>query len=110
MMTASARQRVPAAQARGGWAVVTALAAVAIGVPSLEARADVITLRGGGQVQGKVVPDPNDKDRVQVWMMTGRKPLALKRVQIIEVIPRSSPLDDYVVKLRKGRQHGPGPV
>ena len=35
-------------------------------------RADVIMLRGGGQVQGKVVPDAQDKDRVQVWLLQGK--------------------------------------
>jgi len=61
----------------------------------------VITLRGGGQVQGKVVPDPNDKDRVQVLMMAGRKPLSLKKEQILDVTAKSSPLDDYIVKRKK---------
>jgi hypothetical protein len=61
----------------------------------------VISLRGGGQIVGKVVPDPTDKDRVQVWMMAGRKPVSLKKAQILEVIPKSSPLDEYFRKRDK---------
>ena len=68
------------------------------------ARADVIMLRGGGQVQGKVVPDPQNKDRVQVWLLQGRKPLSFQKAQIVEVIPKASPLDDYFEKSKKTPQ------
>ena len=61
----------------------------------------MIVLRGGGQVQGKVVPDPGDKDRVQVWLLQGRKPLSLQKSRIVEVTPKASPLDDYIVKKKK---------
>lgn len=101
MVRPSARRRYSAARASGGWAVVAVLAAFALELAPIGARADVIALRGGGQVQGKMVPDPNDKDRVHVWMMSGRRPLSLKRAQILEVTPKSSPLDDYIVKHAK---------
>ena len=65
------------------------------------ARADIIELRGGGQVQGKVVPDPKNKDRVQVLLLQGRRPLSFQKGQIVRVIPKASPLDDYVVKRAK---------
>jgi hypothetical protein len=101
MVKASATERCPAAKASCGWAVLAGLAAFAFDVAPGEARADVIALRGGGQIQGKVVPDPSAGDRVQVWMMSGRKPLSLQRAQILEVTPKSSPLDDYVIKREK---------
>jgi hypothetical protein len=66
-----------------------------------DARADVIVLRGGGQVQGKVVPDPKNKDRVQVWLLQGRNPLSFQKEQVVEVIAKPSPLDDYIVKRGK---------
>ncbi len=65
------------------------------------ARADVIELRGGGQVQGKVVPDPKNKDRVQVWLLRGRNPLSFQKGQVVRVIPQPSPLDAYIVKRAK---------
>lgn len=65
------------------------------------ARADTVVLRGGGQIQGKVVPDPKDKDRVQVLLLQGRHPLSFRKAQITEVIPKPSPLDDYVTKRAK---------
>jgi hypothetical protein len=61
----------------------------------------VIELRGGGQIQGKVVPDPKNKDRVQVLLLQGRHPLSLQKAQIVRVVPKASPLDDYVVKRAK---------
>jgi hypothetical protein len=65
------------------------------------ARADLIVLRGGGQIQGKMVPDPKNKDRVLVWLLQGRNPLSFQKGQIVEVIRRQSPLDDYLVKREK---------
>ncbi len=61
----------------------------------------MIVLRGGGQVTGKVLPDPQNKDRVQVWLLQGRKPLSFLKSQIVEVTPKASPLDDYFEKLKK---------
>jgi hypothetical protein len=68
--------------------------------PSL-ARGDIILLRGGGQVEGKVVPDARDKDKVQVWLLQGRKPLSFQKTKILEVVPKSSPLDEYFIKQKK---------
>jgi hypothetical protein len=68
---------------------------------SARARADLIELRGGGQVQGKAVADPKNKDRVQVWLLRGRNPLSFQKGQVVKVIPQPSPLDDYVLKRAK---------
>ena len=81
--------------------LLSLLGSMALVVGASVARADVIVLRGGGQVTGKVVPDPQNKDRVQVWLLQGRKPLSLQKSQIVEVTPKASPLDDYFVKLKK---------
>jgi hypothetical protein len=72
-----------------------------IAAPAAALRADVIELRGGGQIQGKVVPDEKNKDRVQVLLLQGRRPLSLQKGQIVRVVPKASPLDDYVVKRAK---------
>jgi len=63
--------------------------------------ADTIMLRGGGQVEGKVVPDPLHQDRVSVWLMQGRNPLSLEKAKIVEIVPKAGPLDQYVVKREK---------
>ncbi len=77
---------------------------IVFGIGPVIAHADVIVLRGGGQIQGKVVPDPKQKDRVQVWLLQGRKPLSFQKQQILEVIPKAGPLDLYVVKLGKAAE------
>jgi len=100
MVTAGARRRL-VGKTKAGWILAVACGLFALGPDPRVARADVITLRGGGQVQGKVVPDPQDKDKVQVWLLQGRKPLSLPKTRIVEVIPKVSPLDEYFVKLKK---------
>jgi hypothetical protein len=75
--------------------------AITVGLGPAAVQADTITLRGGGQVEGKVVPDPKDKDRVQVWLLTGRKPLSMKKVQIVEVVAKPTALDAYFDKKKK---------
>ncbi len=70
------------------------------------ARADIIELRGGGQVQGKVIPDPKNKARVQVLLPQGRHPLSFQKTQIVRVVPKASPLDDYVIKQAKAPATG----
>jgi hypothetical protein len=66
--------------------------------------ADTIMLRGGGQVEGKIVPDPLHHDRVSVWLLQGRNPLSLEKSKIIEVVAKPSPLDDYVVRRERAGQ------
>jgi hypothetical protein len=66
--------------------------------------ADTILLRGGGQVEGKVVRDPLNQDRVSVWLLSGRNPLALEKTKILEIVPKPGPLDSYVVKREKAGQ------
>jgi hypothetical protein len=96
--------------------------------PFSAARADVIVLRGGGQVEGKILPapaakpeasaasaakskssvKPNPKDeRVEVLLLKSKAPLVLRKEQILEVVPKPSPLDDYIVKRAKAAATGP---
>jgi PBS lyase HEAT-like repeat len=84
----------------GSWGLVLGTMGL-IGPGAIQARADIIELRGGGQIQGKVVPDAKNKDRVQVLLLQGRHPLSFQKGQIVRVIPKASPLDDYVLKRAK---------
>jgi HEAT repeats len=79
------------------------LALVSLTLPCWPARvlADTIMLRGGGQVEGKVVPDSLHQDRVSVWLLQGRNPLSLEREKILNIVPNPSPLDAYVIKREK---------
>ena len=74
------------------------------------ARADVIELRGGGQVQGKVVPDPKNKDRVQVWLLKGRNPLSFHKGQIVRVIRQAESPGRICREAGQGSVDGRGPV
>ncbi len=62
------------------------------------AAADIIELRGGGEIQGKVITDPHKHETVQVLLLTGKNPLTLQSKQILKVTPKASPLDEYLVK------------
>jgi hypothetical protein len=104
MVMAKSTGRGFVVQAGAGRVVLLALVALALPLGPSALLADVIVLRGGGQVQGKIVPDPQNKDRVQVWLLQGRKPLSFQKQQILEVIKRQSPLDEYVVKRGKAAE------
>jgi len=60
------------------------------------ARADRILLRGGGQLRGKVTPDPKNPDRVSVLTEHGKTPLSLQKVRVLKVEPEPSALDGYL--------------
>jgi hypothetical protein len=101
MVTAIVRGRCLGKMRVGGVMAILALVTVMLGALTRVARADSIMLRGGGQIQGKIVPDPNDDKRVQVWMLQGRKPVSFLKTQILEVVPKASSLDEYLVKRKK---------
>ncbi|MDR3622254.1 MAG: HEAT repeat domain-containing protein [Paludisphaera borealis] len=83
--------------------------------PVATARADVIVLRGGGQVEGKVVPAPvsaqskskSKENRVEVLLLKSKTPLMLRKEQILEIVPKASPLDEYLVKREKAAATAP---
>src|SRR6516165_10688739 len=77
----------------------TAVALIAFG--GGEGRADRITLRGGGQIRGKVLPDPEHSDRVKVLTESGKTPLSFQRAQIVQVAAEPSVLDEYVLRRNK---------
>jgi HEAT repeats len=64
----------------------------------VQAISDTIELRGGGEIQGKVITDPSKPDTVQVLLLNGRNPLVFQSKQILRVTPKSSPLDEYLVR------------
>jgi len=74
----------------GWWALIA---------PGLHA--DTIVLRGGGEIQGKLIVDPKTPQAVQVLLFRGRKPLTFQKAQILEVIPKPSALDGYVARKAK---------
>ena len=48
-----------------------------------------------------MVPDPKDANRVQVWLLQGRHPRSFQKAQILEVVVKASPLDDYLAKRKQ---------
>jgi hypothetical protein len=79
------------------WLLVVFTTATACGT----ARSDVIVLRGGGEIQGKVITDPKQPETVQVLMIRGKHPLVLKKQQIVKVVPKAGPLDEYLARRQK---------
>ncbi|MEA2631018.1 MAG: hypothetical protein QOE66_1237 [Chloroflexota bacterium] len=75
-------------------AVLIGLGAVVAAVG--EGRADRIMLRGGGQIRGKVLSDPQHPDRRTILTETGKTPLNFQKAQILEVHAEPSALDEYL--------------
>ncbi len=73
-----------------------------------EGRADRIILRGGGQIRGKVIPDPDRPDCVILRTETGKTPLSFQKPQIVRVVAEPSALDDYVVRWGKAAMTAEG--
>ena len=61
-------------------------------------RSDVIVLRSGEKIHGKLAPDPKRPDRVSVFLEQGKTPMSVLKVQIQQVIEVAGPLDGYVVR------------
>ena len=58
--------------------------------PVLEAKADRITLRGGGQVKGKMIPDKEHAGQFLFFGEVGKTPMVFKKDQIIQVSPEKA--------------------
>jgi hypothetical protein len=74
---------------------------VVVGVDQGQCRADRITLRGGGQIRGKVLPDPQHPDRVKILTESGKTPLSFQKTQIVQVVAEPSILDEYLSRRAK---------
>ena len=98
---ASMRRFCTADRGRSGRVLGAVVVLVAALVWCGPGRTDVIVLRGGGEIQGKVIPDARKPDTVQVLLLKGRNPLSFLKKQVIQVIPKASPLDPYLVKRDK---------
>jgi hypothetical protein len=75
-----------------------ALAWVLVLLAARAGRPDQIILRGGGQIRGKVLPDPAHGDRVIVLTASGKTPLSFQKPQVQKVVPEPSALDEYVAR------------
>jgi hypothetical protein len=60
------------------------------------AAGDVVLLKGGGSVRGKVLPEPGNAKTVTVLMDRGKTPLTFRKDQVLEVVPEPSILDEYL--------------
>ena len=81
-----------------GWATRVLIGFMTVAALAGEGRADKITLRGGGQIRGKVVPDPEHPDRVKILTETGKTPLSFQKAQVVQVQAEVSALDEYLVR------------
>ena len=80
---------------------VLLLACVAIGSSAGPSLADRITVRGGGQLKGKLIPDGSHPGQFLFIGEVGKTPMVFKKDQVIQVVPEKSALDEYVVLLGK---------
>jgi hypothetical protein len=80
--------------------LIAGLAIVVIGSP---ARGDKITIRGGGQIKGKLIPDKAHPGQFLYIGEVGKTPMSFTKDQIVQVTPEKSVLDEYVVRLAKER-------
>jgi len=85
----------------GKLAVIGGAIGLALGASARESRADRITLKGGGQIRGKVVPVAGQAERVEILMERGRTPLTFRKDQIGEVVDEPGPLDEYLDHLAR---------
>ena len=82
----------------GGWRRSWSFGLVAFVSTGARAVSDTIELRGGGEIQGKVITDPLKPDTVQVLLLKGKTPLVFHSKQILKVTPKAGPLDEYLVR------------
>jgi HEAT repeats len=65
------------------------------------ARADLIALRGGGEVKGVILPDSTRPNSVVIQTENSTKPLVFARDQVLGVTREPGPLDDYLKRRSK---------
>jgi hypothetical protein len=70
----------------------------------LPARADLIELRGGGNVRGVVLPENGKPGQILVQTETGSRPMVFQKSQVVRIIREASPLDAYFARRDKVEQ------
>ncbi|QDV32649.1 HEAT repeat domain-containing protein [Tautonia plasticadhaerens] len=85
---------MPSDRTSGGIAWVVGVAALAWAPDG--ARADELTIRGGGRLSGEVVPVEGMPDQVEVYTPTNPRPYRFRRDQIVQVVSQDGPLDEYL--------------
>ena len=65
------------------------------------AAADVISLRGGGEVKGVVIPDATRPKSVVVQTENSTKPLVFTKDQVLGIYREPGPLDEYLKRRAK---------
>lgn len=65
------------------------------------AEADVIRLRGGGEMRGVLLDDPTRRTDVQIQTANAWKPFVIGRDRLLEVVPERSSLDEYLPRRRE---------
>lgn len=69
------------------------------------AHADRIVLRGGGELQGVVLPpDPARPEIVRIQTRTGLKPLEFRKAQVLRIDPEEDDLSEYLKQRDKVEQ------
>ncbi len=71
-------------------------ASLAVTLTASASRADRIELRGGGEIQGVVVPDPAQPGVVLVQTEKSAKPLVFQKSQVVRVTRQAGPLHEYL--------------
>ena len=69
-------------------------------VATTEALGDRITLKGGVNLKGEVIPDPQDPKKVLIYSEQGKNPLRQDKARVVEVIDEPTILDQYLPKLK----------
>ena len=78
----------------GGLALIVGLFTVP------ETFADRITLKGGVNLKGELIPDPQDPKKVLIYSEQGKNPLKQDKSRVVEVIEEPTILDQYLPKLK----------
>lgn len=89
---------------RAAWCLAGALAALLVST----AHADRIRLRGGGEIQGVVLPTPPEAEEAEALVLTktSSRPLEFRPEQILKVIPEEDELREYLDRREQERTTG----
>ena len=74
------------------------LGALLVFVVAQTVKGDRVILRGGGQIQGVILPEDAKSDKVSVQTADSAVPVTFKKSQLIRVEKEASPLDEYLTR------------